>query len=102
MTIPTSITTALSSLETQVASATPLANAGNATITALQLNTANLVASIQSTLTLPSQLDSWTSTSDPAQMIVGVLDLSVVADDQANLSLMRGVVGRAASNLDQL
>jgi len=40
MTISTSITTALTSLEAQVAAAQPLANASRATRTALKLNAA--------------------------------------------------------------
>jgi hypothetical protein len=35
-------------------------------------------------------------------MIAGVNTLVMTAVDQGNLSLMRGVIGRATSNLDQL
>ena len=103
MTISTTITTALSSLQAQVAAAAPLANASIPTITALQLNAAQLVSDIQTALTATSTLDTWVAPADPISMVNG-FDQVVVAgvEIRSNLSLMRGVVGRAASNLDQL
>lgn len=100
--IPASITTALQSLEAQVLAASPLINASQSTITALQLNAGNLVANIQTTLTASSLLDTWIAPSDAPTMITGVLNVVIAANDQNTLSLMRGVVGRATSNLDQL
>ena len=102
MTISASITTALTSLQAQVAAAQPLANASRATRTALKLNAANLVASIQGALTASSILDTYVAPTDPGVMVAGVLRLLTAAEDENTLSLMRGVVGRAASNLDQL
>jgi hypothetical protein len=102
MAISSTITAALTSIQAQVAAAEPLANAPHATIVALQLNAANLVASIQRALTAPSILDTYVAPPDPVVIISGVLQLSTAATDEANLSLMRGVTGRAASNLDQL
>jgi len=102
MTIPTSITTALTSLEAQVIAASPLANASKATITALQLNAANVVSNIQSSLTAPNLLDTWVAPLDPVSIIAGVLNVVSTASDQNQLALMRGVTGRATSNLDQL
>lgn len=112
--IPASITTALISLEAQVSAASPLANAPASTIVAIQLNAANLVDSIQDALTttklIPNiilttdslLLDTWSAPPDPVSIINGVLNLVVAADNQSDLSLKRGVVGRATSNLDQL
>ena len=102
MTISASITTALTSLQAQVAAAQPLANASQATRTALKLNAGALVASIQASLVAPSLLDTWTPTTDPAVIVAGVNSVVTAARDENTLSLMRGVVGRAASNLDQL
>jgi hypothetical protein len=102
MTIPSSITTAISSLESQVAAAQPLANASQATRTALKLNAAALVTNIQDTLTEGSILDTWAAPIDPASIVAGVLLVVTASEDQNTLSLMRGVCGRAASNLDQL
>ena len=102
MTISASITTALTSLQAQVAAAQPLANASQATRTALKLNAGALVASIQAALVAPSLLDTWTPTTDPAVIVAGVNSVVTAAQDENTLSLMRGVVGRAASNLDQL
>lgn len=101
--IPASITTALVSIEAQVVAASPLANAPRSTITALQLNAQALTASVQSALVAsPSLLDTWIAPPDPQVMVNGVLNLLSIAIDQSNLSLMRGLVGRATSNLDQL
>ena len=102
MTISASITTALTSLEAQVAAAQPLANASQATRTALKLNAGALVADIQTALVASSLLDTWTPSTDPAVIVAGVNSVVTAAQDENTLSLMRGVVGRAASNLDQL
>lgn len=101
--IPASITTALASLVAQVAAANPLVSAPRATILAIQLNAASLVSNIQSTLVAPNNtLDTFVPPADPVAIIHGIWGLRHAADDQSNLSLMRGVVGRATSNLDQL
>jgi hypothetical protein len=102
MTISASITTALTSLQAQVAAAQPLANASQATRTALKLNAGALVADIQAALVASSLLDTWTPSTDPAVIVAGVNSVVTAAQDENTLSLMRGVVGRAASNLDQL
>lgn len=100
--ISTSITTALISLQDQVTAAQPLANADQATIVALQLNAANLVESIEAALHVTSVLDTWMPPSDPQSMIAGVLIDVTAAEDQSKLALMRGEIGRATSNLEQL
>ena len=112
--IPAKITTDLASLTAQVTAAQPLANASHATITAMQLNSISLLAEIQDALTTTTVvpniifttdsilLDGWAPPVDPVSMIKGVLDLLVSAQNQNQLSLMRGVVGRATSNLEQL
>jgi len=102
MTIPANITTELKSLQAQVSAATPLANASLATIKAIQLNVGSLVNNIQTALMATSTLDTWVAPNDPVSLVNGFDAVVAVAQDQGNLSLMRGVVGRAASNLDQL
>lgn len=102
MSIPGNITAELANLQSQVAAATPLANAPFSTIKALQLNAGNLVNDIQTALTVPNKLDTWVPPVDPISMVNGFDAVVTAAQDQSNLSLMRGVVGRAASNLDQL
>lgn len=102
MAISSSITTALQSLINQVAAAKPVASASQPTRTALKLNAANLVASIQSALVAPSLLDTWVAPIDAPSIVAGVLQLVSAAQDQSNMSVMRGTVGRVASNLDQL
>jgi hypothetical protein len=101
--IPANITSELTNLQVQVAAATPLNNANFATIKAIQLNAGNLVADIQSALTAsPNRLDTWAAPVDAISMIAGFQLSVTAARDQADLSLMRGVVGRVASNVDQL
>jgi hypothetical protein len=102
MTIPANITSELQNLQDQVAAATPLNNASFATIKAMQLNALNLVNDIQTALTASSLLDTWMPPTDPVALVSGFNTVVVAGNDQNNLSLMRGVVGRATSNLDQL
>lgn len=114
MSIPQNITSELQFLENQVAAATPLANAPFATIKAMQINAGNLVNDIQTALTTTTMipnlvlttdsllLDSWAPPIDPISIVNGFATVVTAAEDQNSLSLMRGVVGRAASNLDQL
>jgi hypothetical protein len=114
MSIPADITIELSSLQAQVAAAVPLNNAPFATIKALQLNAGNLVDDIQTALTTTTLipnivlttdsrlLDTWVPPVDPISMVTGFNAVVIAGDNQSDLSLMRGVVGRVASNLDQL
>ncbi len=112
--IPASITVALDSLQTQVTAALPLEAASRPAIQALQLNAQTLVAAIDAalanaatlstsgTIGLIATLDNWTGPIDPEGMISGVNAMLVSATDQWALAVMRGLVGRVASNLDQL
>jgi hypothetical protein len=102
MSIPANITSELAYLQTQVAAAAPLNNAPFATVKAIQLNAGNLVGDIESALTSTSKLDTWAAPVDPISMVNGFDGLVAAAEDQSKLSLMRGLVGRATSNLDQL
>jgi hypothetical protein len=114
MSIPANITTELASLQAQVAAATPLNNAPFTTIKAMQLNAGNLVNDIQFALTTTTLipnivlttdstwLDGWSPPADPISMINGFGSVVVAGQNQNKLSLLRGVAGRAASNLSQL
>jgi hypothetical protein len=102
MTIPSNITTELANLQAQVVAATPLNNASFATIKAMQLNAGNLVSDIQKALITTSTLDTWVAPVDPTSMISGFQGVVIAGQDQNKLSLLRGVAGRVASNLDQL
>lgn len=102
MSIPSNITAELTNLQSQVQAATPLANASIATIHAMQLNAAQLINDIQTDLTAASMLDTWTATTLPLQMVSGFNQVVTAATDSNNLSQMRGLIGRVASNLDQL
>jgi hypothetical protein len=102
MAISSTITAALTSLQQQVTAAAPLANASHATITALQLNAIALVNSIQAALVATSLLDTFAASADPTVIVSGVQSVVTAAIDQSNLALMRGLTGRATSNLEQL
>lgn len=102
MSIPANITAELASLSAQVTAAQPLSAASRPTITALQLNAAQLVSDIQNALVAPSLLDTWSAPVDPASIVSGFNGVVTVGVDQDDLSLKRGVCGRATSNLDQL
>jgi hypothetical protein len=102
MSIPANITTELAFLQAQVKAATPLANAPFTTIKAMQLNAGNLVADIQTALTAKSTLDTFAAPVDPISMINGFQLVVTAGQDQNKLSLLRGVSGRVAANLNQL
>ena len=85
-----------------MAAATPINNAPFATIKAMQLNAGNLVNDIQTALTATNTLDTWVAPVDPKSIVSGFDAVVCAAVDQNNLSFSRGVVGRVASNLDQL
>ena len=100
--IPTNITTELAGLQAQTAAAAPLASASHATVAALQLNAGKLVNDIQTALAAASTLDSWAAPIDPGAIVSGFAGVVTASQDQSSLSLMRGLVGRATSNLDQI
>lgn len=102
MAVPTNITSELAALQAQVAAAKPLQSAPFATVKAIQLNAQNLVVDIDVAVANSGTLDTWISPSDPGTIISGVLGLYGNALDQSVLSNMRGYVGRATSNLDQV
>lgn len=103
MSIPSNVTAELANLQAQVAANTPLANAPRATITAMQLNAAQLVSDIDAAIiSSAGALDTWTAPVDPVAIACGIQGLLENAQDESNLALMGGVVGRATSNLYQL
>ena len=102
MSIPAKITTELQSLQAQVAAASPLTNANFATVKAMQLNAGQLVADVQAALVTSTPLDNWVAPGDAQSIIAGFVAVVGAGTDQKTLSLMRGVVGRVASNLGQL
>jgi hypothetical protein len=102
MAVSSTIMTEFTSLQAQVIAAAPLVNASHATVIALQLNAGTLVADIQSALTSDTLLDTWTAPVDPGGIVSGFLGVVIDGTDQNSLSLLRGVSGRIASNLDQL
>jgi hypothetical protein len=103
MSVPTAITTELADLQAQVTAAQPLAQASQATVTAIKMNAATLVAAIDTAINAATgKLDTWAAPVDPLTIIAGIQAVAVNADDQADLTNMRGFVGRATSNLNQV
>jgi hypothetical protein len=113
--IPATVTDALNSLQAQVNAAMPLEKASRPTISAIQLNAASLVALIDISLasaatllnlTPPSNnvftVDTWVAPTAPEDIINALNSIYVSAHDQWILSVMRGVLGRVAANVDQL
>jgi hypothetical protein len=97
------IATELTDLQAQVAANTPLLSASQATRIAIKLNAAQLVSDVQAALVAPNNLlDTWAAPSDPGAIASGILTVLQASQDQSNLALMRGLVGRVASNVDQL
>lgn len=103
MSIPSAIFDEIDSLQAQITAASPLDAAPRANVQAIKLNAAQLVADVQSALVAPGNvLDTWSAPIDPADITYGVLNLVQAGNDQANLALMRGLVGRVASNVNQV
>jgi hypothetical protein len=112
--IPAAVTVAVTALQTQVAAALPLESASRPTIQALQLNAAALVDQIDAALAaavalsasgsigITAEIDTWVSPTDPEGIITGVTSMLVSTQTQWQLAVMRGIIGRVASNLDQL
>lgn len=103
MTLPANISSEISVLQTQVTANAPLASAPRAAILAMQLNADELVADTDTALVAAAgALDTWQAPTDPAAIICGILGLEADAENQTSLADCRGVVGRVASNLNQL
>src|SRR5262245_5498911 len=114
MSIPASVTNALAALQAQVSAALPLETASRPTIQAIQLNAASLVSQVDTalanaatlsksgTLGVTATIDTWVAPVAPEDIITGVTSMLTSVIDQWKLAVMRGLVGRVASNLDQL
>ena len=103
MAVPANVTSELAFIQNQVQSAQPLANASSATVTAMILNAEQLVGDIDAAVTSTAgQLDTWVAPVPVMQIISGIEGIVINAEDQASLTDMRGLVGRATSALNQL
>ena len=103
MAISAQIYTDLAALQSQINAAAPLTSASRATVTAIQLNTENLLTEIAAAQNAAAGvLDTWIAPTDPAQIISGVLGLTSSATDQWTLTDMLAFAGRANLNLEQL
>lgn len=103
MTLPANITAEIASLQAQVKAAGALNAAPRATVQAIKLNAAQLVADTQAALVAPhNMLDTWVPPVDPAAIVTGILSVAQASEDQSDLAVTRGIVGRVASNVDQV
>lgn len=103
MSLPANIMSELANLQAQTSAAAPLASASRATITAIKLNSAQLIADMETAITASrGQLDTFTAPADPAAIVTGMLALGAAAANQTSLVIARGYAGRANANIDQL
>jgi hypothetical protein len=100
--IAQAIQDALAELQAQVIAASPLENAATADVKAIQLNAVDLTEALQEALVATGTLDSWSAPTDAPTIIGGYDDIVTQATDEATLALMRGVLGRVTSNVEQL
>lgn len=103
MAIPQSIVGELQFLQNQLKNSQPLTDQTNATIIALQLNAASLVVDLDiAENNAAGQLDTWVQPQDPFALITSFDNLLISAQDQTSICDIRSLIGRVASNLDQL
>jgi hypothetical protein len=113
MTIPANVVSELEFLQAQVAAVGDLRTAEVATVTAMELNATNLLLDIDTALATAAgstrditgafiNLDTWQAPIDVGLIVSDIQILLVCAQDQATLSAMRGVVGRASVMLNNL
>ena len=103
MAIPTVLQAEIIALNTAFLAASPLEQAPRAAITALQINAAQLVTDINTALAGASgALDTFSASTDPAVTAVGFAGLLTASQNQSDLSDLRGLIGRVASNMDQV
>ena len=104
MAIPVTITNQLADLQTAFDAASPIDTAATRSqILGLQFRAAQLVAACDATLPAAAgALDTATVPDMPTDMVKTVLALLQSAQDQTVLAEVRGLIGRAASNLDQV
>jgi hypothetical protein len=101
--IPASLQAAATFLQTQVAQNTPLTSAPQAQVTAMQLNADNLITAADlALLAAAGQLDTFTAPVGAIPIIQGVVALAQAAQNQRDIALFAGIVGRVALNLAQL
>lgn len=103
MSIPANITAEIAFLQSQVKQNKPLTSAPRAQVVAMKLNAAQLVADTDAALLAAAgTLDTWTTPVGVAQIISGIEAISASATNQSDIALCRGIVGRVASNINQL
>jgi hypothetical protein len=103
MAIPSTITADLVAFNAQVSAAAPLRSAASATLKALKLNLDDLIENVATAQNKAAGgLDTWAAPADAQAIASGVLGLVTAATDQAALTDMLALLGRANLNLDQL
>lgn len=104
MTIPVAVTTQLAALQAAFVAASPIDTAATRSqILGLQFQATQLVAALD--VALPAAagaLNTFVAPAMPHDMAAGVLGLLAATQDQIVLADLRGVMGRALSNLEQV
>ena len=103
MTIGPVLQAEIAALNVAFAAASPIEQAPRASVTALQINAAQLVSDIDSALaSAAGALDTFTTPLLAADMATGLLGLYMASQNQTDLADVRGLAGRVVSNLDQI
>ena len=103
MPIPAQITTDLNNLSTAFNAATPVATAGKVVVIGLQQQADALVSEIDASENLlNAAIDGFVEPTNLPSVAAAVVNHLQNVVDQSNLAEMRGLVGRVASNLNQV
>lgn len=104
MTIPAAVATQLTALQAAFTAASPIdTTATRPQILGLQFRAVQLVNSLDAAIPAAAgALDTFTAPAMPQDMAAGVLGLLAATQAQVVLADMRGVIGRALSNLEQV
>ena len=101
--IPSSINDALTLYVASMNAASPLAQASRLTVAALQKAGTTLVVQIDAAMTpAAGALDANDPAGFPGDLVTDLLGLASAAEDQSALADIRGLVGRALFNLNQV
>ena len=103
MAIPSALQAEIAALTAAFSAASPLPQAPRASITALQINAAQLVSDVDAALAgAAGALDTFSAPPLPDAMAAGLTALCAASQNQTDLADLRGLAGRVASNLDQI
>jgi hypothetical protein len=102
MAIPSQIKSGIAALSASFTAISPINAAPRAQVIAIQTQAGQLIADIDLALGNASgALDTFPAVTDPALLANAVSGLAVAASTQADLSDVRGLIGRVNANLQR-